>query len=492
MKKILSFALACLVSISVFGQANWNPTTGSNFNWKYVLDATKSNQTPGTVFPVPPTRYPYITYTSATTSYFMPSPPSGRFKLSTNGTDATYRLLDFPGTTDVIEMHASSSGTVSKFSLYNIPEATALTTTFFTMHVEDNFATKGDFVMAIGCQSGSDTKLINGSGISNTTTQDTAVFACMKFSIATSDATRLTVNYTSPSGYVSLGNIFYRDIDYKFEILSNNTTSDQTYTRDGDVYTVPSGSYHVWYNGARLGTSVSETPSYDFPGNIVKRDKPLNALMIQANNSYSGASASNDASVLIYNIGMQFSMSTLPISLLGFTGNSTLGKVNLNWQTASETNNSYFDLLRFSADDLTPVKIATIQGKGNSNSVVKYSTSDDHPLSGVNFYQLRQVDFDGHSTLSKIISVNAGFNSDDFSVYQNNDNQIIANVRTSTTQNASFSLVSVQGHILNQFDKIITKGNNSIKLNTNQLPKGIYVATFNASGNRIAKKVIVQ
>jgi hypothetical protein len=99
---------------------------------------------------------------------------------------------------------------------------------------------------------------------------------------------------------------------------------------------------------------------------------------------------------------------TLPVSLLYFHAaplNAT--QALLSWATASETDNAYFEIER-SADALHWTQIAQIQGAGTSSEQHVYSTIDISPLTGANYYRLRQVDIDGGYTYSDIQEVTFG------------------------------------------------------------------------------------
>ncbi|MCE3280374.1 MAG: hypothetical protein K0S44_2565 [Bacteroidetes bacterium] len=100
--------------------------------------------------------------------------------------------------------------------------------------------------------------------------------------------------------------------------------------------------------------------------------------------------------------------SPLPIELLSFSGKISGEDVLLSWTTASETNNDFFTIEK-STDGTEYVNIAEINGAGNSSSVLNYSSYDYEPLAGINYYRLKQTDFDGRSSYSQIISVS--FNS---------------------------------------------------------------------------------
>ena len=79
-------------------------------------------------------------------------------------------------------------------------------------------------------------------------------------------------------------------------------------------------------------------------------------------------------------------------------------KVELRWQTASETNNSYFAILR-SFDGVHFVEIDYITGAGTTTEMNNYVYYDVDDNDGIVYYKLRQVDYDGTYTDSKVIAV---------------------------------------------------------------------------------------
>jgi len=117
-------------------------------------------------------------------------------------------------------------------------------------------------------------------------------------------------------------------------------------------------------------------------------------------------------------IGVNFS-GALPVSLVSFTAKPEGEKVKLNWSTTSETNNSFFTIQR-SGNGKQFVDIANIDGGGNSSKFKAYSHTDSLPLEGTSYYRLKQTDYDGTSSLSRIVPVKftAGENME-FSVFPN-------------------------------------------------------------------------
>jgi len=96
----------------------------------------------------------------------------------------------------------------------------------------------------------------------------------------------------------------------------------------------------------------------------------------------------------------------LPIELIRFDGWASEGKINLQWTTGSEVNNDYFTI-EHSTDGIEFKPIGSIDGAGHSSRPTSYSFEDPSPSPGTNFYRLRQTNFDGVSTYSFTVRVNA-------------------------------------------------------------------------------------
>jgi GEVED domain/Secretion system C-terminal sorting domain len=86
---------------------------------------------------------------------------------------------------------------------------------------------------------------------------------------------------------------------------------------------------------------------------------------------------------------------TLPVELTDFTANPTQDcGVQLDWVTATESNNDFFSLEK-SSDGVHWVKLAQIKGNGNSTQTQHYTYIDRGLVNGTYYYHLTQTDFDG-------------------------------------------------------------------------------------------------
>lgn len=94
----------------------------------------------------------------------------------------------------------------------------------------------------------------------------------------------------------------------------------------------------------------------------------------------------------------------LPIELLSFAGRPIESGNLLIWSTATEHNNDYFTIL-WSVDGYHWTSIGKVDGAGNSIQKIDYSYLDESPAIGVNYYILKQTDYDGRFEDSDIISV---------------------------------------------------------------------------------------
>jgi len=96
-----------------------------------------------------------------------------------------------------------------------------------------------------------------------------------------------------------------------------------------------------------------------------------------------------------FNIATASSFGNLPVDLLSFDATHLdQGYVEVSWVTASELNNSHFELER-SVDGIHYEVIAQIPGAGTTQEVQQYSYRDMDTFQGRYYYRLRQVDFDG-------------------------------------------------------------------------------------------------
>ncbi|MDZ4712408.1 MAG: T9SS type A sorting domain-containing protein [bacterium] len=88
--------------------------------------------------------------------------------------------------------------------------------------------------------------------------------------------------------------------------------------------------------------------------------------------------------------------SPLPVELASFTSAVNNNDVILNWSTATEENNSGFDIERSSIVNNEWTKIGFVEGNGTSANQSSYSFHDRYLNTGRYNYRLKQIDFNGN------------------------------------------------------------------------------------------------
>ena len=209
-------------------------------------------------------------------------------------------------------------------------------------------------------------------------------------------------------------------------------------------------------------------------------------------NPISGISTDNSIDCNIW-VGSN-SETPLPIELIGFDGKCNGNETMLYWTTATETNNDYFTIEK-SIDTKNWNALTTINGAGNSNALINYTTYDYSPSIGVaDYYRLKQTDYDGKYTYSDIISVKCNDNSNEFSIiniYQQ-QNRLVFNCSNSDGLPYNIDLFDITGRKMISTKYTPTNiGYNQTKLDITDLTIGCYMVVLHNQTNTLSQKVII-
>jgi len=186
----------------------------------------------------------------------------------------------------------------------------------------------------------------------------------------------------------------------------------------------------------------------------------------------------------------------LPIKLVSFTGESDDRAIILKWKTAAEQNNDFFTIEK-SSDGKIFSELIRIPGAGNTSVAKNYSTADDNPINGTNFYRLRQTDFNGKSTLSKIISVH--FTTDELkkeiriqTVRPNPFTEYFSvDFYSPQPGDVEIALIELSGKIVYKEKYFAQEGNNSFQFNDGQrLKTGYYSVVITDNASVVSEKIV--
>lgn len=183
-------------------------------------------------------------------------------------------------------------------------------------------------------------------------------------------------------------------------------------------------------------------------------------------------------------------IATLPVTFTSFNTNQVNSKVELNWETATEHNNSYFEILR--SQDANNFKvIGKINSKGESNVKQSYIFNDNNPYGGINYYKLRQVDFDGTATeFPDIEVVHVTITNKALSVAKTDDGQCLLLIYEKLNSSKDILITDIMGRKIYGQKLLLQQGYNSLKLNIN-LQKGVYVAIIKGATERASSKFLI-
>ncbi len=182
---------------------------------------------------------------------------------------------------------------------------------------------------------------------------------------------------------------------------------------------------------------------------------------------------------------------TLPVELISFYAQKTDKGVQLKWSTASEKDNSYFEVLR-SSDGVVFDNLKNVSGAGNSSSINSYSFNDESPLLGMNYYQLNQLDYNGNSVKSKVIALRSDLKEGKFKILSTLDNELVFSVYAQENASGKIKINNISGQSLLNSTLFLQKGLNQYRIPMPTLQSGVYISNLsigklNAGSIKFAK-----
>jgi len=193
--------------------------------------------------------------------------------------------------------------------------------------------------------------------------------------------------------------------------------------------------------------------------------------------------------------------SQLPVELASFTSSTIKNEVTLQWKTASEENNSGFQIQRMKVVKNSNEEIwkdaAFVAGKGNSNEGNEYKSSDKNLNSGEYKYRLKQIDFNGNFKYFELDHSVTVEKPNSFRLAQNYPNPFNPNTTICydlpEDGKVSIMIYDMTGRMIaNPVNEFNEAGYYTITFNAANLSSGIYFYRIQTSENKfIATKRMV-
>lgn len=162
----------------------------------------------------------------------------------------------------------------------------------------------------------------------------------------------------------------------------------------------------------------------------------------------------------------------VPLDFLSFEGRYADNKVELLWTTTNEINVSHFEIER-GVDGDHFSKIGSLEAENVESDINDYGFTDKKPSNKVNYYRIKEVDFDGKYEYSEIIRVEAPFYQLDFSYYPNPVSDIMQVEASEQVDRAIVSVVSVTGRIV-YYKTLSDLKSTRFEIDMSSLQVGIY------------------
>ncbi|MEM8893276.1 MAG: T9SS type A sorting domain-containing protein [Bacteroidota bacterium] len=183
----------------------------------------------------------------------------------------------------------------------------------------------------------------------------------------------------------------------------------------------------------------------------------------------------------------------LPVELIRFTARVENTDVVLEWSTATETNNDFFEIQQSTSGlDSTFEVVGIVEGNGTVQKEVNYSFVHEDVGRGSAYYRLRQVDYDGTSAFSPLTFIQMDeVAHTELKIYPiPADDSITLHWQDQISEIKEFSIYDLHGHQAEV--KTIFRSGSRLELDVQDLQSGIYALRLTAHATVHDKKLIIQ
>lgn len=254
----------------------------------------------------------------------------------------------------------------------------------------------------------------------------------------------------------------------------------------------------LYYDAAELSGWRGITGNAFTNANIIKC--PVNIASGTIGNGVYGTSTSKaiygsaDSSITatfatgFSGFGSGVDISILPVELISFNAIKNNKNVDLEWKTASEINNSGFDIER-SMDGRNWTKISFVKGHGNSAVQLNYQFTDFNVFENTSliYYRLKQIDYNGMFKYSNIRAVKNTPIVESVILSPQPANGIL-HVQTSLSSGFNYHIVSAEGKILVQG----SSKTNKASIDIGSIPAGTYYLKISDDQQTLTTKSFIK
>jgi hypothetical protein len=184
----------------------------------------------------------------------------------------------------------------------------------------------------------------------------------------------------------------------------------------------------------------------------------------------------------------------LPVELLNFAGSAVEKGIQLKWETVTELNNEKFEIQRSQNANVFRT-IGEVRGNGTTSTPIDYAYLDENPETGMNYYRLKQIDFDGKFEYSEVIAINYGGRQNEIGMFYPNPSkkgQVKLDYVATQSENINVIVFDMVGQLVLTKELDVAAGNNILDFNFSELPKGAYLIQIGNASEAVYRKLVIE
>jgi hypothetical protein len=304
--------------------------------------------------------------------------------------------------------------------------------------------------------------------------------------LASTTHSRLVIGFDAAQGFnisgpnAPTGSTPYYNTTKVITWVINNTGSILNYSApDGSAKTLANDTWDLYVDDIGIPTAT--------PVLAARGAQSANLALEQFFFRYD--TGSENATITFDDFLINDQTTILPVSLTSFIAKANLQNIDLAWNTASEKDNSHFEVLR-SGDGKIFSKIGEVKGAGTSSAAKSYAFTDKDALPGVSYYQLKQVDADGKSSESEVVAVKSNVAASNFRVFANKQEGTVKfTIFAANEGKGSVKIYDLNGRKLTEQQLGLNKGYNNVSVPFNGA-NGLHVASLTTASETVTQKFI--
>ena len=318
------------------------------------------------------------------------------------------------------------------------------------------------------------------------------------------DGNKYYIQFTNWQKYNGTGSLTFQIVlnqSGKIEIYYNNMNATLNSATVGIENNNATDGLQVVYNANYIANNLAlqfaadpDWLSNNISGGTIFNGNSVDIELTFHSEDYPGGTYSMD---VVFNsndpvspevvVPVSMDISTIPVELTSFVANTDKNNITLKWATATETNNSGFQIERKLNGSEKWESVSFVNGKGTTSEINSYIYQDNGLAVGKYLYRLKQIDYDGTSEYSSIIEADV-ITPEEYMLFQNYPNPF----NPSTTieyslperANVNISIYSAIGElVMTLVNGTVDAGYQKAVFNAAGLTSGTYIYRIQASNS---------